>query len=350
MKKMLRRRMSLLLAILLFFSCFAGNVSEVKAGTPATHLVIQEVYGGGGNSGAVYKNDYVMLYNPTNDTINIDGWSVQYASAAGSFSNITTLSGNVEAGKYFLVGEGPGTGGTTDLPAVDVGGTLLLSASAGKVALVKSGTAIAAKTDATVVDFVGFGTTANIYEGTGSAKGASNTAAVSRKTVGIDTDDNTLDFSATSPAPKNAAYVDPASSETKVANVTVAPQPGAIKSGQELTLNCTTSDAIIYYQINGGSIGTYNQNSKPVLDSLPASVVTWGEKTLLTNGDKNTYQYTQSITAQVSAAPISGNATVGDMIQLSSVTDATIKYSVFGTPLNLKNPVSLVFILATLFP
>ena len=29
------------------------------------HLVISEVYGGGGNSGSVWKSDFVELYNPT---------------------------------------------------------------------------------------------------------------------------------------------------------------------------------------------------------------------------------------------------------------------------------------------
>jgi len=330
MKKMPRRRMSLLIAIIMFLSCFAGNVTQIKAGTQsATHIVIQEVYGGGGNGGSTYKNDYVMLYNPTKETVSLDGWSIQYASATGAFStNLTAIKGNIGAGKYYLIGEAAGSGGTVDLPTVDVSGNIAMAAGAGKVALVKTATSITGKSDPNVVDYVGYGSTASAYEGTGATPVPSATLAVSRAADGTDTDNNAADFLATNPAPKNAAYVDPSSPKSKVANVTVAPGIGAVKSGQELTLSCATADSIIYYQINGGSINTYNLNSKPLLNSLPASVVTWGEKTGLDNGDKNTYQYTQSITAQVSAAPISGNATVGDVIKLSSVTDAVIKYSV----------------------
>src|SRR6185295_17028053 len=32
---------------------------------PVDHIVISQIYGGGGNSGATFTNDYVELYNPT---------------------------------------------------------------------------------------------------------------------------------------------------------------------------------------------------------------------------------------------------------------------------------------------
>src|SRR5207249_4835668 len=34
--------------------------------TPPNHIVISQVYGGGGNSGAAYKNDFIELFNPAN--------------------------------------------------------------------------------------------------------------------------------------------------------------------------------------------------------------------------------------------------------------------------------------------
>jgi len=48
----------------------------------ATNVVISQVYGGGGNSDAPYLNDYVELFNPTNTTVPLSGWSIQYASGA----------------------------------------------------------------------------------------------------------------------------------------------------------------------------------------------------------------------------------------------------------------------------
>ncbi len=53
----------------------------------ANHIVISEVYGGGGNSGATWKNDFIELYNPTDSIITVDGWSVQYSSASGHLAS-----------------------------------------------------------------------------------------------------------------------------------------------------------------------------------------------------------------------------------------------------------------------
>ena len=52
-----------------------------KGVTPPS-LVISQVYGGGGNSGATLKNDFIELFNPGGASVSLAGWSVQYASAA----------------------------------------------------------------------------------------------------------------------------------------------------------------------------------------------------------------------------------------------------------------------------
>ncbi len=50
----------------------------------STTLDIAEVYGGGGNSGAPYKNDYVVIFNRgARQVVDVNGWSIQYASAGG---------------------------------------------------------------------------------------------------------------------------------------------------------------------------------------------------------------------------------------------------------------------------
>ena len=46
-------------------------------------VIISEIYGGGGNSGATLKNDFIELYNTTDSPIDIGGWSVQYFTASG---------------------------------------------------------------------------------------------------------------------------------------------------------------------------------------------------------------------------------------------------------------------------
>jgi predicted extracellular nuclease len=49
-------------------------------------IVVSQVYGGGGNAGAPYNRDFIELLNRTDAAIDLTGWSVQYASAAGSTS------------------------------------------------------------------------------------------------------------------------------------------------------------------------------------------------------------------------------------------------------------------------
>ena len=75
-------------------------------------------------AGANYKNDFIELYNPTTQDVDVTGWSVQYASAAGTFTtNKTTLSGTIKAHGYYLVQEAKGSGGTTDLPTPEATGS-----------------------------------------------------------------------------------------------------------------------------------------------------------------------------------------------------------------------------------
>jgi hypothetical protein len=123
------------------------------------HVVISEVYGGGGNSGSTYKNDFIELYNRGETNVTFSNWSVQYASASGSSWQVTTISGAIAKGGYFLVQEAAGAGGTTNLPAPDGIGSIAMSSSEGKVALVKSTTAlnVACPTAGTFADFVGYG-------------------------------------------------------------------------------------------------------------------------------------------------------------------------------------------------
>src|SRR4051795_10923555 len=104
------------------------------ANPAGTGLVISEVYGGGGNAGATYKNDFIELHNPTAAPISVDGWSVQYGSATGTTWQVTNLSGSVQPGGYYLIQEAQGAGGTVDLPGTDAIGTIPMAGGAGKVA------------------------------------------------------------------------------------------------------------------------------------------------------------------------------------------------------------------------
>ncbi|GAB3257927.1 lamin tail domain-containing protein [Chitinimonas naiadis] len=174
----------------------------------AGQIVISQVYGGGGNSGATLRNDYIELFNRGDATVTLDGWSVQYASAAGTTWAKTPLTGSLQSGQYYLVQQAQGAGGSQALPTPDAIGTLALSGTAGKVAVVSNNVALACGASCAltgnVVDFVGFGS-ANNAEGA-SAPAPSNTLAILRAAGGCtDSSNNSADFSTGFPVPRNSA-------------------------------------------------------------------------------------------------------------------------------------------------
>jgi predicted extracellular nuclease len=171
----------------------------------ASNVVITEVYGGGGNSGAPFNKDFVELYNRASTPVDLTGWSVQYSSATGTTWQSTALNGSVPAESFYEISESGGATGA-DLPTPDVAGSLALSAASGKVALV-SGSAIALTCGATcsgatgVVDFVGYGT-ANDSAGA-PTPALSNTSSAQRVTTPLaDTGNNHDDFVIAAPTPK----------------------------------------------------------------------------------------------------------------------------------------------------
>ena len=180
---------------------------------PPTTVKISQVYGGGGNSGSTYTNDFVELFNNSASPVDISGWSVQYGSATLTTWTAAPLCASapciIQPYHYYLAQQSAGAGGTTSLPPADSTGTLSIGASAGKIALVASTVALsgACPTDGTIVDKVGFGTTANCSE-VAPAPGLSNTLAAVRVNNGcIDTDNNSKDFVAVGPIPRNSSIV-----------------------------------------------------------------------------------------------------------------------------------------------
>jgi len=188
-----------------------SSADIVSSDVVSADIVISQVYGGGGNAGALYRNDFIELFNRGASPVNIAGWSVQYTSAAGTtWTNRTNITaGVVNPGQYFLIQEAAGTGGTQNLPTPDAIGTIAMGAAAGKVALVTNqnnlGCGGDCDLDPSVRDFVGYGA-ANDFEGSGPTGATSNTNGASRVLNGCgDTDDNALDFSVGPPTPRNSA-------------------------------------------------------------------------------------------------------------------------------------------------
>src|ERR1700743_557871 len=198
-------------ALFLFLCLFSTGLlfHPPIAHASASGVVISQVYGGGGNAGSTFKNDFIEIFNAGTAPVSLTGWSVQYASAAGTTWQVTALNGTIAPGQYFLVQESQGAGGTTPLPAPNATGNIAMSATAGKVALANISTALSGgcPTGPTVVDFIGYGTGASgasCFEGTAAAPTLTNTTADLRLNNGLqDTDNNSADFIACAPNPRN---------------------------------------------------------------------------------------------------------------------------------------------------
>lgn len=227
--------------------CLAGLLPLTLNALAAGDVVISQIYGGGGNSGATLKHDFIELFNRSGAPVTVNGWTVQYASTTGSSWQKTALAGTLQPGRYYLVRQAQGSGGSVDLPTPDAAGTIAMSASAGKVALVSNDTTLtgSAPTGAHIVDFVGFGPGTNASETAPTSPNLTNTTAALRAGGGcVDTDHNLDDFANTAPAPRNSA--NPANVCGAPANapvVAVCPANLALSQGQTGALELSASDA-----------------------------------------------------------------------------------------------------------
>jgi len=197
---------------LVLLALLAASLAAGGAQGASSDVVISQVYSGGGNTGATYTNDYVELLNRGSGTVDLTGWSVQYATATGTSWQTTALSGSIQPGHYHLVQLASAAAVGAPLPTPDTSGTTNLAASGGKVALVRDAAALTCGATAgscsaspLVADLLGYGA-ASDYEGAGPADSLTSTTANVRAGSGcVDTDANASDFVSAPPTPHNAA-------------------------------------------------------------------------------------------------------------------------------------------------
>ncbi|MBA3367057.1 MAG: ExeM/NucH family extracellular endonuclease [Actinobacteria bacterium] len=266
---------------------FLGLVGAQLASAASPDIVISQVYGGGGNTGATLKNDFIELFNGGTAPVEVSTWSVQYASSAGSSWARTNLAGTIQPGRYYLVKQAAGTGGTVEVPTPDATGTIAMSGTSGKVALVTNQTALTCGAtagscvpSASIRDFVGYGSAANNFEGAGPAVTLTNTTAALRAANGCtDTDNNSADFAAGGPAPRNSvsspnfcasdgaprvSSTTPASSATGVArdaNVAITFSEPVDVAGSWFTISCEASGPHSAGQSGGSTAFTLDPDS-----------------------------------------------------------------------------------------
>lgn len=222
-------------------------------------VVISQVYGGGGNASAVYTHDFIELHNRTGATVNLDGWSLQYASSTGTSWTVHALSGTIPAGGYFLFQMASGGSNGAALPTPDQIGSQAMAGTSAKVALV-AGTAALTGACPTlgappIIDFLGYGTGANCFEGSSAmSSNLSNTKGATRDVAGCaDANDNAADFLVVTPAPRNTASPSAfCSCPTQTNNETNTPQEADfcnLQSPGTLTLTGGTNSGLVYGRI-----------------------------------------------------------------------------------------------------
>ncbi|GAB3272493.1 ExeM/NucH family extracellular endonuclease [Arthrobacter pigmenti] len=213
-------------------------------------VVINEAYTNAGSDNAVFSHKFVELFNPTDQTISLDGWSIQYRSAGGTGAPTSTieLNGDIAANSHFLVQGSSNNGANAQgapLPPADVvdtglntsgtQGTLILSDSATALDSLGTGSITG---NSNVVDLLGYGST-NTFETAPAPAPSSNSDPKSiHRTDAIDTDDNSADFTLSADVtPTNAAGVtgEPADDGGQ------DPQPGGEKTIAEIQGTGTAS-------------------------------------------------------------------------------------------------------------
>ncbi|AZA80223.1 T9SS C-terminal target domain-containing protein [Chryseobacterium sp. G0186] len=171
-------------------------------------IVINEIYGGNASSGAILKNNYIVLKNIGTTLVSLTGASIQYAPAIGAFTQYHTLPDlTLGPEETYLIQEAAIEGGTENLPTPDFIATTItnfdgtpnktvgirISSVSGKIALAGNIVQVADPASSNVLDFVGYGSNADQFKGDGPAPSPTSTVAIKRNLESHS--DNMEDFS-----------------------------------------------------------------------------------------------------------------------------------------------------------
>jgi hypothetical protein len=215
---------------IVFLVAASVNHTQAQTACAAGQVVINEIYVNGGVTGATYKNDFVEIYNQSATACSLANFSVQ--SATGNANNFTSLvifpagpTSVIQAGSFFLIQFGGDViAAGANLPPANFISATNLDNTAGKVALVNvpaSMTGNCASNLTNSYDFVGYGAT-NCAEGNNPENpGGTATTSIQRIVLGVDTNNNGVDFASIAPSPNGAA---PTAANVSVSGRVITPQ------------------------------------------------------------------------------------------------------------------------------
>jgi hypothetical protein len=230
---------------------FRSLLAALALALPTTSVLAQtgpvrisQIFPNGGTSAGLPNADFVELFNASDQTVSLAGWSVQTAAATGTAWNVVPLAGSIAPRRYYLVRlETPSLIGSTYLPNV-FSTSASIGVAGGKVALVNTATPLTGSPScwlpAQVVDFVGYGT-ADVRQpcsGTSAqnAPAPSTLQALFRRCNGLaDGLANSQNFTVGTPNPRN--NISPANTDQAVA--ATIPASVSYASGAPGTLDIT---------------------------------------------------------------------------------------------------------------
>jgi len=173
---------------------FVPDTSVTDTGTDTAplgcHVVINEVQ----TRGTVAGDEFIELYNPCTSTIDLSGYKVVYRSATGT-TDVTvatiTAGKTIAASGFFVVGNGS-FATAADQPFTASG-------------IADDGAAAVRDPMGTKLDSLGWGTIASTHAfvETAPAPRPASGASISRVPNGTDTDNNSVDFKASTSTPKS---------------------------------------------------------------------------------------------------------------------------------------------------
>ncbi len=175
-------------------------------------VVIAGFFGGGGNAPNTVNADYVELLNRTDQLVNLNGWSLQYAgpNTTGGFQDVVALTGSIQPGGYYLVQMGSAGSQGAFLPTPDLVASpaVQMNNTSGRLALSRTTLPVANNFfGPDVVDFVGYGPAIS-FAGVAPAPRLGNATLALRLNDGCtDRRQNALDFEAVDASifPRNSA-------------------------------------------------------------------------------------------------------------------------------------------------
>ena len=171
----------------------------VATATPdGNQIVINEVYSNGAGLSGPYLNDFIELYNPSDDPIILDGMSVIVLGGVDDTNYGTVeLEGELAAGDHHLLK----LKNSAAHPAEDAVELEKFDAEDADVRVPAHNASILLTFGESTLDLVGFGVTER-FEGE-AARAAAFDESLAR-TDGVDTDDNAADFSSQEPTPQHS--------------------------------------------------------------------------------------------------------------------------------------------------